>query len=74
MKAIPSSAGWRIEIHKYRATWYWTTYNPSGGSFGSNLCGPKHVALARAAHNIPEGAEYTVNGVRMVRRTIGGAS
>lgn len=62
---------WKITIEKHRATWYYCTKNPMGGSFGSNYCGPKHVALEKAMRNIPEGAEYFINDTGpFVRRTL----
>lgn len=65
---------WKITLEKHRATWYWFTKNPSGGGFGSNYCGPKHVALASAIRNIPEGASYTINDTGpFVKRTLDSA-
>jgi len=52
-----------VRLNKYRSTWNWFTTNPQGGGFGSNYCGPRYIALARATHGIPVGASYqlTVN-------------
>jgi hypothetical protein len=63
---------WKVTLRKERATWNWFTTNPQGGGFGSNLCGPKHAAMARALQNIPDGAEYELDGCVFVKRTLGG--
>ena len=42
------------------ATWGYFTKNPVGGGFGSNYCGPKKIALARAIAHIPAGSTITV--------------
>lgn len=55
-----TTPGWRIEMRKERATWYWFTTNPQGGSFGSNNCGPKKSALRLARRGIPLGEPYTL--------------
>lgn len=61
---------WKVTIRKHRATWHWFTTNPQGGGFGSSYCGPKHIALARATANIPEGETYWLDGCQFVKRTI----
>lgn len=58
-KAVMLKVGrYKVTLQKHRATWYYFTTNPQGGGFGSNNCGPQHIALARAIQNIPAGAEY----------------
>jgi len=49
---------YRVLLNKYRATWTYVTKNPQGGSFGSNHCGPRYVALAKARRGIPLGSKY----------------
>lgn len=51
---------WKISLDKYRATWNYFTTNPQGGGFGSNYCGPKRIALAKAIANIPAGSTVTI--------------
>jgi hypothetical protein len=55
---------YKVRMDKYKATWNYFTTNPQGGGFGSNYCGPKYIALARAIQNIPLGSKYilVVNG------------
>ena len=55
---------WNVRMDKTRATWNYFTRNPHGGGFGSNYCGPKYIALAKAIQSIPVGATYEliVNG------------
>lgn len=55
---------WRVTLDKHGATWYYFTRNEVGGGFGSNNCGPQHVAMARATANIPSGVAYdlVING------------
>jgi hypothetical protein len=48
----------KVTLTKHRATWYWTALNDVGGSFGSNHCGAKKVALARAARGVQPGATF----------------
>lgn len=52
--------GYAVTLRKYRSTWYWTTHNPQGGSFGSNLCGAKATAYKYATMNIPAGVPFVV--------------
>ena len=56
--------GWKVRMDKTRSTCNYFTRNPQGGGFGSNYCGPKYIALARARECIPSGAQYelTMNG------------
>jgi len=56
--------GWRVTLNKHRSTWNYFTRNEVGGGFGSNYCGPKYIALARAIQYIPAGTEYelVING------------
>lgn len=49
---------WKITLRKHRATWHYFTENPQGGGSGSNICGPKYIALARATQYVPVGANY----------------
>ena len=53
-----------VRMDKHRSTWNYFTTNPQGGGFGSNYCGPKYIAVLRAIHAIPQGAQYRyiVNG------------
>jgi hypothetical protein len=73
MQEIKAKPGeWTVRMDKYRATWNYFTTNPQGGGFGSNYCGPKYIAVAKAVAYIPLGAEYLLitNGktaTRMVR-------
>ena len=57
---------WKVTLRKDRATWTYFTRNPVGGGFGSNYCGPQHIAMARAIKCIPNGAivELEVNSKR----------
>jgi hypothetical protein len=48
----------RMDLH--RSTWNWFVTNPQGGGFGSNHCGAKREALARALRGVPVGAPYKV--------------
>lgn len=48
-----NEAKWKMNMRKVGATWYYTTSNPQGGSFGSNYCGPKKFALSRALRAVP---------------------
>ena len=58
------NVSWHVNMDKHRATWFYFTGNPQGGGFGSNHCGSKKVALAKAIRNIPQGAQFDlrVNG------------
>lgn len=53
-----------VRMDKYRATWNYFTTNPQGGGFGSNYCGPKYIALAKAIYALQPGTQYRllVNG------------
>ena len=50
----------KITLRKSRSTWYWTAHNEMGGSFGSNHCGSKKVALQTAAHGSEVGMPFEV--------------
>jgi hypothetical protein len=50
----------KVTLNKHRATWYWTAHNDMGGSFGSNHCGSKKVALHRAAVGAVPGQYFEV--------------
>ena len=55
---------YKVIMNKHRSTWSYTTVNEVGGSFGSNHCGAKYVALHKALRTVPTGAKYrlVVNG------------
>ena len=57
---MSAANGWTVRLSKHRATWNYFTGNPQGGGFGSNYCGPKYIALAKAIQHIPSGTEYTL--------------
>jgi hypothetical protein len=48
----------KITLRKSRSTWYWTAHFAAGGSFGSNHCGSKKVALAHAARGVKIGESF----------------
>jgi hypothetical protein len=48
----------KITLAKHRSTWYWTAHNEVGGSFGSNHCGSKKVALHTAAIGVQPGQTF----------------
>jgi len=50
----------KIELRKSRSTWHWTAHNEMGGSFGSNHCGSKKVALHVAARGSEPGMPFEV--------------
>jgi hypothetical protein len=64
-----------VRMSKYRSTWSWFTTNPQGGGFGSNHCGTKRDALARALRSLRAGDKYslTVNEQDCGIYTVGGA-
>jgi len=53
-----------VNMNLFRSTWHYCTTNPQGGSFGSNYCGPKYIALAKATYSMQPGTKYRliVNG------------
>ena len=54
----------KITLTKSRSTWHYVAHNDQGGSFGSNHCGSKKVALHKAAIGAVPGQYFTliVNG------------
>ena len=48
----------KITLRKSRATWFYVAHNEMGGSFGSNHCGTKKVALHKAAIGAKPGQTF----------------
>lgn len=48
----------KITLVKHRSTWHYTSFNDVGGSFGSNHCGSKKVALHKAAIGVLPGQTF----------------
>ena len=73
LEDAPVKVGYRITLRKERSTWYWTTFNPQGGSFGMNYQGSKAGALGRAMRGVPVGDRVYVNtfhGSKFVSRDL----
>jgi hypothetical protein len=62
----------KITLTKHRATWHYTAHNDVGGSYGSNHCGSKKVALHKAAAAVAPGEpfELITNGKNEGRWTV----
>lgn len=60
MTAPKKVTAWKVTLDQYRATWNWTVHFPEGGSFGSNYCRSKKIALHKALIGVPAGTEVLV--------------